>query len=54
MHCEDKQLLRLLRLLSDEELIRIIRRAEHAGDAETIGILFEELEHRRTENLKLD
>ena len=50
MHCEDKQLLHLLRLLSDEELIRIIRRAEHTHQTEIIGVLLEEVEHRRVKN----
>jgi len=50
MHCEDKQLLLLLPLLSDEELIRLIRRAEHAQAIELIGILLAELEQRRIQS----
>lgn len=34
MHCEENKLLRILRLLSDEELIRLGRRAELQGDLE--------------------
>jgi hypothetical protein len=49
MHCDLNQLLRLLRLLSDEELIRLGRRAELVGDSEVALICASE---QKIETLK--
>ena len=46
MHCEENQLLRLLRLLNDEELIRFHRRAELESDSELAEILVSEMNNR--------
>lgn len=50
MHCDENKLLRLLQFLSDEELIRIGRRAELNGDKEVAQFIADILAKRSLKN----
>ena len=45
MHYEENQLLQILRLLTEEELIRLGRRAELAGDIASVEVIIQMLKN---------